>query len=107
MSTRDTLITLYGTKVAETARAVRFVIKSIGETAISTHLSVWFPLSQVQKIVTSQDEAGRDMLMVSEWIMKEKGLLEAVKKATDPRHPPPHEDDSDDCYDQGDMPPWD
>ena len=101
MSRSDTLITLYGTKVAETARAVRFVIKSIGETAISPHLSEWFPLSQVKRIVSSPDETGRDMLMVSEWIMKEKGLLETVKKsAVDPRHPPPQEDDSDDWEDE-------
>jgi len=106
MSRSDVLITLYGTKVAETARAVRFVIKCIGEVDISPHLSEWFPLSQVKRIVTSPDETGRDMLMVSEWIMKEKGLLDAAKKATDPRHPPPDVED-DDCYDQGDMPPWD
>ena len=90
MSTKDIHITLYGTKVAETARAVRFVIKCIGEVEISPHLSEWFPLSQVKRIVSSPDETGRDMLMVSEWIMKEKGLLEAVKKsAVDPRHTPP------------------
>jgi len=93
MSTKDIHITLYGTKVAETARAVRFVIKCIGEVDISPHLSEWFPLSQVKRIVSSPDETGRDMLMVSEWIMKEKGLLEVVKKTTDPRHPPPEDDD--------------
>ena len=94
MSRNDTKITIYGTKVASTARAVRFIVRAIGETPLEPALTEWFPLSQVTKIVTDPSEVGRDYLVVSEWIMKEKGLLNKIVKA-DPRHAPPESDDDD------------
>mgnify|MGYP006921319886 CR=1 FL=1 len=96
-SSNDPKITIYGTKVAETARAVRFTIRAIGTAALDSPKSEWFPLSQVSKIVTNPDEAGRDYLVVSEWIMKQKELLDSVK-SPDPRMPSPEIDDDEDSY---------
>ena len=100
-SSNDPKITIHGTKVAETARAVRFTIRAIGTTALTAPKSEWFPLSQVSKIVTNPDEAGADYMVVSTWIMEQKELLDSVK-SPDPRMPPPEMDDDDDSF--GDIP---
>lgn len=48
----------------ETASAIQ--VKMVDE-------DIWFPLSQVDKIVRSPNK-GEDELIVSEWIAKKKGL---------------------------------
>ena len=70
-------VTLTGTKVAETGKAVLFDIKKIsGEEVELETPRQWFPFSQVSKMTTDKNSVCNDTMMVSEWICKEKGLLE-------------------------------
>ena len=98
-SARDIKVTLTGTKVAETGKAVRFIIHAIGVTPIEPPLSEWFPLSQVSKITTDSKNARSDVLVVSVWIMQQKDLK---VKSIDPRHPMPSIEEFDNYRDYDD-----
>ena len=50
----------------DTANAILVKMPNTGE-------EIWFPLSQVDKIVRSPNK-GEDELIVSDWIAKQKGL---------------------------------
>jgi hypothetical protein len=75
---RDTKVTLTGTYLGESAKAVRFKIKTISGWELEKPQDEWFPFSQTSKIHRAADypdsESG-DYLVVSEWICKQKKLF--------------------------------
>ena len=72
---RDTLTTLKGTKLGETEKAIRFRVDSIANVAIDPPATHWFPLSQIRKMFTDPKSTGEDILLVTEWILLQKGLV--------------------------------
>lgn len=87
-TSNDTKITLTGTKSAETAKAVLFIVQKIsGEKVTLENPKQWFPFSQVTRMTTDPSCAGNDQLVVSQWICKEKGLLDAasLQEKKDPK----------------------
>ena len=76
-------VTLTGTRKAQTAKAVLFSVKAISGTPVDLeNKDQWFPLSQIQKMTTDPNKVGEDIIMATEWICKEKGLLENAARAT-------------------------
>lgn len=74
-------ISLIGTKLSETAKAVKFSILKISGEPVDLppeHKTQWFPLSQIQKMTTDPSSTGNDSIFASEWICREKGLLQAA-----------------------------
>ena len=68
------VISLRGTRLRETSKAVQFSIDEISGEVLSEPNVQWFPFSQVSKSTTGKTE-GEDPLIVSEWIMKQKDLI--------------------------------
>lgn len=84
MTRIQTYITLTGTKLSETAKAVKFSILKISGEPVDLEQKdkvQWFPFSQIQKMTTDPSSVGMDTIVASEWICKEKGLLAAAKIA--------------------------
>lgn len=84
-------VTLTGTRLAQTAKAVKFSILQISGTPVDLpveHKIQWFPLSQIQKMTTDPNKSGEDIIVASEWICKEKGLMEKIDT-----HPAPKIDE--------------
>lgn len=75
MSRHQTLVTLTGTHVGESTKAVRFRVDSISGVELEKTVVEWFPFSQVEKMTTDKNTEGQDTLVVSEWICKQKGLM--------------------------------
>jgi len=75
MSRMKTFKTVTGSRLGETGKAVKFEIQKIGEIPVEPSITTWFPFSQVDKSFTNPNETNNDYLIVSEWILKEKGLL--------------------------------
>jgi len=75
MSKQSSQLVVNGTRMGETAKAVKFSISDC--QGVPYHgLTTWFPFSQVSKSFTSPEtDPGKDYLVVSEWIMREKSLL--------------------------------
>ena len=73
MRATDPVHTITGTYIADTAKAIHFEIHAICNEACEPNKQ-WFPFSQVSKI-TKDKNVGCDTLIVSEWILKEKGLI--------------------------------
>lgn len=71
----DVKHTIYGTKLAETAKACKFSITKIGEVVLAKEQVEWFPYSQIDKTFTDPQATGADWMIVSDWILKEKNLL--------------------------------
>lgn len=66
---------LHGEIVGETGKAIKFSIYCEERNANRTE---WFPLSQIQSIHRMYDPSIErlDVLMVSEWILKQKGWID-------------------------------
>jgi len=101
MVTRATvIITLKGTKLRESSKAVLFSISEIRGFPVEPPKSEWFPLSQVSKMSNDpSQEKHKDTLIVSEWILNQKGLLSSPsrpKAYDDPSNAPWSEDEDDD-----------
>ena len=75
MSRHKTLITLTGTHIAESTKAIRFRVDKISGEPLPETKVEWFPFSQVEKITQNPDTTGEDTLVVSEWICKAKSLI--------------------------------
>lgn len=74
MQSTDPVITLKGTILRKTEKAVQFSIHDIsGDPQTPIHIT-WFPFSQVKSTKTSSN-VGEDILIVSEWIMSQKELI--------------------------------
>jgi hypothetical protein len=75
MSRSDTVYTCKGTFLGpETAKAVQFRVDSISGCPLDTSSPEWFPFSQVTKMMRSNTD-GEDEIIVSEWILDQKGLI--------------------------------
>lgn len=71
----DQKISLTGTYIGETAKAVRLSITHIGTGKLKHEVAHWFPFSQISKSTKSAAKLGTDTLIVSAWIMREKKLI--------------------------------
>lgn len=80
-----TFITLTGTKLGETEKAVKFSILQINGMPVDLapkDKTQWFPFSQLKKMTSDPASAGQDVIVVSEWICEQKNLLTAVEIAS-------------------------
>ena len=71
----DVLVTITGTHLAESAKAIKFQVLKIDGTPIDPPKTEWFPFSQVRKIFKNPHATGEDYLMATEWICKAKELV--------------------------------
>lgn len=75
MSRHTKLVTLKGSIIRDSDKAICFTIHDISGCPLDPpEEHEWFPLSQVEKIVRAK-EPEEDILIVSEWIMKQKELM--------------------------------
>jgi hypothetical protein len=67
--------------VRETDKAILFELHAIGTAAPleKPYRNYWFPISQMSKIHRDSPAAENpaDWILIKEWILKEKGLLDA------------------------------
>lgn len=84
----DPVHTIHGLVIRETDKAVLFELHAIGtvqpfEKPYKNH---WFPLSQIQKIHTSPGLGEKDWILIKEWILTAKGLLDtpSIEQAQEP-----------------------
>ena len=79
MARPNTQVSIAGTKLRESERAVLFQVQEISGTPIDPFKTEWFPFSQVTKMTWNKnpdkmlDEL--DTMVVSEWILKQKELI--------------------------------
>ena len=76
MRATDTFRTVTGKIQRESEKAILIRIKSIGGRTFHTEKSEWFPFSQVNKTYREPASEENDYLVVSEWILNTKGLLD-------------------------------
>jgi hypothetical protein len=85
MRPTDPKVTLSGTKLRETDKAVQFSVHSIsGRKLDCPPIVSWFPFSQTEKSYTCPDDSGEDWIIVSEWIVKQKKELAQYLDLSDP-----------------------
>ena len=75
MSRHNIVHTITGNKIAESDKAVKFRVHAISETELEFPKTEWFPLSQIEKMFTDPNNINQDTMVVSEWILKQKGML--------------------------------
>lgn len=68
-------LSIKGTVLRETEKAVQFRIDEVRGTPIDQTETVWIPLSQVEKRMTDKSRSGEDTMMISEWIAEKIGIL--------------------------------
>ena len=73
--TNTTYITLTGTILADTGKAIRVQVTHMSGEKLSQSQTEWIPVSQCSKMFKNPNESGKDWVMVAEWICKEKKLL--------------------------------
>ena len=71
----DAVITITGNKLGESEKAVKFRVHSISENELDPPKTEWFPLSQIEKMSTDPNNINQDWMVVSEWILKTKGMI--------------------------------
>lgn len=78
----ETVYTLTGKNLGESAKAVKFRINQIGTDTLVSPKIEWFPFSQVSKMYKhdNQAEDGNDYIIVSKWIMDQKKMFPYVVK---------------------------
>lgn len=73
---KETTYLLKGTKLGETAKAVRFSFNEINGAQQEDSRVEWFPFSQVtQMTYDPKGVSGEDTIRVKEWILMEKGII--------------------------------
>ena len=93
-STPDPIHTIHGTIIRETEKALLIAVSAIGTGRFEEITNHWFPFSQVTKIFRSPpDETGKDYILVKEWLVREKGLLDKVSREQSSESSPPWMDD--------------
>jgi len=70
----DPVITIRGTNLRETGKAVQFEIHLANEIKIDPPVTEWFPFSQISKMTHDPKEDPEHTFIVSAWIMGVKGL---------------------------------
>jgi len=86
MRPTDPKVTLSGTRLRETDKAVQFSVHSIsGRKLDCPPIVSWFPFSQMEKLGREKPgEEGEDWIIVSEWIVKQKPELAEYLDLSDP-----------------------
>jgi len=83
MSRSTVVHAVYGEKLAESAKAIKWQIREIQGIYIyelGEPVKIdWFPFSQVSKSFTSPDKKD-NYLIVSEWILEQKGFMTPTQK---------------------------
>lgn len=74
MRSDSVVVSLKGTRLRETDKAVQFCISDISGTILGQETTTWFPNSQIKSSTTGTN-VGEDVLVVSEWIMEQKELI--------------------------------
>ena len=71
----DVVHTITGNKLGESEKAIKFRVHEISGTPLDQTKTEWFPLSQIDKIFTDPNNINCDSMIVSEWILQQKGLI--------------------------------
>lgn len=71
----ETLVTITGTHLRESPKAILFRIDQISAEPLEKSKEEWIPFSQIRKITTDSTTEGKDSLVVTEWILKQKELI--------------------------------
>lgn len=72
----DTVVTLHGYRHGYTDKAILFETHLIGEDPVADPKKEWFPLSQMKRsVLQPKGSQEMDMIVVSEWICKQKNLI--------------------------------
>lgn len=74
-STPSVVHTLTGSYLYESAKAARFKVDDISGCPLDEPKTEWFPFSQITKIMRDSKSVGQDTIVVSEWILKQKGMI--------------------------------
>ena len=67
--------TIVGNKLGESEKAIKFRVHKISGIPLDQTKTEWFPLSQIDKIFTDPNNINCDSMIVSEWILQQKGLI--------------------------------
>lgn len=89
----DPVMTIRGTKLRETGKAAQFTIVLANDIPIKPPVTEWFPFSQISKMTHDPLADPTDTMIVSAWIMGEKGLSEAMLTKRASQNVPVLEDD--------------
>jgi hypothetical protein len=54
---------------------VKFEILEVSSIPLEKPRTEWFPFSQIDKMSTDPSEMNKDYLIVSDWILSEKGIV--------------------------------
>lgn len=69
-----TYITLTGTILADTGKAIRMQIAKMSGENLSASRTEWVPVSQISKMFKDPNETGADWIMVAEWLVNKLEL---------------------------------
>jgi len=76
MKATDPVHTIEGRHIGESAKAVKFRVEIVAGEVLGEPRNEWFPFSQMLKSSKAAPNSTElDTLVVSEWILNEKGLL--------------------------------
>ena len=67
--------TIVGNKLGESEKAIKFRVHEISGTLLDQTKTEWFPLSQIEKMFTDPNNINYDSMVVSEWILQQKGMI--------------------------------
>lgn len=105
MRPNEPVVTLRGTKLRETGKAAQFKIEYINDMPLEPSKTEWFPFSQISKMTHDPQESPSDTMIVSVWILGEKGLsASAPKSKVAPEDTPLYAPESDDFDRYDDIP---
>lgn len=74
MKSTDPVISLKGSWLRETDKAVLFSVNEISGVKLEEAHSTWFPFSQIARSVKNPNKLNDDMLVVSQWIADQKNV---------------------------------
>lgn len=72
----DAYVTIKGTLTGrETDKAIQMLVQEVAGCTLDEEKTEWFPLKMTQKIFRNKLANKPDELFVTEWILKQKGML--------------------------------
>lgn len=74
-STKTVYITLTGTILADTGKAIKIQISKVSDTELTHPRTEWIPVSQCSKMFKNPNAVGEDWIMVAEWVCQSKELI--------------------------------
>lgn len=76
MTRTNTVHTIEGTCLGDTAKASKFRVEIVAGEVLSEPKTEWFPISQIQRIIRAAPGSDElDQMICNEWILKQKGYL--------------------------------